>query len=424
MNKIENYLSNRKGILYLEECSALDLARKFGTPLYVYSEARISENYQRLFNAFSRHYKKFRIHYSIKANDSLAILKILQKLGSAADCSSPAEIYLAKKAGIKVLIYSGIYYDSNDLQYGIKNNVKINMDNADKLKLLSDSGVREICFRVNPGIGNGKFNQIVTSGKEAKFGMIEQALLDAYKKAKNLGFQKFGIHMMTGSCIIEGDYFEKITGVLMDIAGKISKEAGILFDYIDIGGGFGIPYEPGEKELDIEKVASNVIKVFREKLKEYDLGEPWLLVEPGRYIEGDTAVLLTKVTSIKKRPKHFIGIDSGMNTLIRPMLYHAYHEILLANNLNAEKKDKIDIVGQICESTDIFTKDRIMPEIKENDILAILNAGAYGFSMSSTYGCKPRPAEVLVSANNVDLIRKRQEIQDLAETQIVPERLR
>ncbi len=424
MYKIENYLKNRNGILHVEDCNSLELTRTYNTPLYVYSESRIKENYLRLLNAFKKHYPKFKIHYSIKANDNLAILKILQKLGTGADCSSPAEIYLAKKVGIKDIIYSGIYYSNGNLEYGIKNNVKINLDNTDKLKLLAKHGLKEVCFRVNPGIGDGKFNQIVTSGKEAKFGIIEEEILDAYKEAKKLGFNKFGIHMMTGSCIIEGNYFEKITGILMDIAGKVANKLKIKFDYIDIGGGFGISYEPEEKELDINKVAENVTKIFKEKLKQYNLGEPWLLVEPGRYIIGDTAILLTKVNSIKKKPKHFIGIDAGMNTLIRPMLYDAYHEIYLANNLNSKNKNKVTIVGQICESTDMFAKDRLMPEINENDILAILNAGAYGFSMSSTYGCKPRPAEVLVNKDKAELIRKRQDIKDLELNQIIPSRLK
>jgi len=424
MYYIENYLRNKKGILYIEECNSLELAKQHGTPLYVYSESRIKENYLRLLKAFKQCYPKFKIHYSIKANDNLAILKILQKLGAGADCSSPAEIYLAKIVGIRDIIYSGIYYSEDDLLYGIKNNVKINLDNTDKLKFLAKQGLKEICFRVNPGIGNGKYNQIVTSGKEAKFGIVEEDLFNAYKEAKKLGFTKFGIHMMTGSCIVEGDYFEKVTKILMDIAGDIANRLNIKFDYIDIGGGFGITYEPGEKELNVNKVAENVVKIFKEKLKQYNLGEPWLLVEPGRYIVGDAAILLTKVTSIKKKPKHFIGIDAGMNTLIRPMLYNAYHEIYLANNLNSKKKDKVTIVGQICESTDMFVKDRRMPEIKENDILAILNAGAYGFSMSSNYGCKPRPAEVLINKDRHDLIRKRQTIQDLTNNQIIPSRLK
>jgi len=311
------------------------------------------------------------------------------------------------------MIYSGIYYNNEDLDYGVKNNAKINVDDVSKLDYLKKLNINEICFRVNPGIGNGKFNQIVTGGKEAKFGIVEDEILDAYKRAKELGFNKFGIHMMTGSCILESDYFEKITKLLMDIAGNISKKLNIKFEFIDIGGGFGIPYEEHEKELDLDKTAFNVVKIFKEKLKEYDLGEPYLVIEPGRYIIGDSCILLTKVASIKKKPKNFIGVDAGMNNLIRPMLYDAYHEILLANNLKLLKKNKVDIVGQICESTDIFAKDRLMPEVNENDILAVLNCGAYGFSMSSNYGGKMKPAEVLVSDNDSKLIRKREEFKDL-----------
>lgn len=424
MWEIKNHLKNNKGTLYIEECNAIELTKEYDTPLYVYSESRIKENYLRLFNAFKKNYDKFKLYYSLKANDNLAISRILQKLGAGADCSSPAEIHLAKKAGITDIIYSGIYYRDDEIAYGVKNKVKINLDNADKLDALAKTGTREVCFRINPGIGNGKFDQIVTGGKEAKFGIVEEDILNAYKKAKELGFNRFGIHMMTGSCIIEGDYFEKITTILMDMVGNIANQLKIKFDFIDIGGGFGIPYENNEKELDIEEVAKSVTKVFKKKLEEYNLGNPYLVIEPGRYIVGDAAILLTKVASIKKNPKNFIGVDASMSTLIRPMLYNTHHEIYLANDLNSVKENKVDIVGQICETTDVFAKNTEMPKIKENDILAILNAGAYGFSMSSTYGGKPKPAEVLVNGNKHELIRKRQTFEDLEKNQIIPERLR
>ena len=423
MWEIKNHLKNRNGILNIEDCNIIELVKNYDTPLYVYSESRIKENYLRLFNAFKKNYDKFKLYYSIKANDNLAILKILDKLGAGADCSSPAEIHLAKKAGIKDIIYSGIYYRNDEIAYGIKNNIKINLDNTDKLKILAKEGVKEVCFRVNPGIGNGKFNQIVTGGKEAKFGVVEEDILNAYKEAKQLGFNKFGIHMMTGSCITEGNYFEKITTILMDIVGNIANQLKIKFDFIDIGGGFGIPYEQNEKELNVEEVAKSITSVFRKKLKEYNPGNPYLVIEPGRYIVGDASILLTKVTSTKKSPKNFIGVDAGMSTLIRPMLYNTHHEIYLASNLNSNKKNRVDIVGPICESADIFAKDIEMPEIKEGDILSILNAGAYGFSMSSTYGGKPRPAEVLVNGNKHELIRKRQTFEDLEKNQIIPKRL-
>jgi diaminopimelate decarboxylase len=413
MYKVENHLKDKNGILYIEDVNVLGLAEKYDTPLYVYSESRIKENYNNLFNTFKKYYNKFKLYYSIKANNNLEILKILKEMGSCADCSSPGEIYLAKKAGINDIIYSGIYYRNDELEYGIKNNAIINLDDIKKLKFLKNNNIDTICFRVNPGIGNGKFNQIVTGGKEAKFGIIEEEILECYKEALRLGFKKFGIHMMTGSCILDKDYFEKITKILMDIAGNIANKLNIKFEFINIGGGFGITYENNENNLNLDKTAYNVVKIFKEKINEYNLGNPYLFIEPGRYVIADSCILLTKVCSIKKKPKYFIGVDCGMNTLIRPMLYDAYHEILLANDLNLQKEDKVDIVGQICESTDIFAKNRMMPKIKEDYILAILNCGAYGFSMSSRYGGKPLCGEVLVSKDKYRLIRKRESLEDL-----------
>lgn len=394
--------------LNIERCSSISLVRKYGTPLYVYSVSRIRENYKRIYNAFKRFYPNFRLHYSIKTNGNLAILKMLRGLGAAADASSSGEVYLAQKAGMKKILYSGVYYRDDEIRYGVKNGAVINLDDPQKLRLLKKLNYKKpVCFRLNPGIGHGKFERIVTGGKKAKFGIVESEIYSAYAAAKNLGFKNFGIHMMTGSCILDKNYFARATSILLDIAGAISRQIGIKFAFVDIGGGFGIPYEPGEKELDIEFVGKSVAKVLKAKNKKYSLGTPTLLIEPGRYIVGDACVLLTSVTSIKNKPKKFVGVDAGMNTLLRPMLYGAYHPIIFANHPKAKPKERVTIVGPICESTDILAKDRLLPRLKEGDILAILNAGAYGFSMSSTYGGRPRPAEVLVRNNKTTLIRKR-----------------
>src|SRR5574341_160148 len=426
MYKIKSPLENRNGVLYIGGCNTLELAQIYDTPLYVYDENRIRENFRTLYQSFSRHYKKFRIYYAIKANNNLALLKILKAEGAGIDVSGPAEIYLAKKVGFsgEEMLYSGNYHRNDELKFALDQGVPINLDDISQIDRLFKLGMPQfLSFRINPGIGSGKFKELVFAGKDAKFGIIERDVLKAYQKAKEYEVKSFGIHMMTGSCILNEDYFVKVTEKLMDIAGMVSQKLNISFEKVDIGGGFGIPYQPQEKELDIDWLGQKVCQKFKEKIKEYDLGEPELMVEPGRYLVCDAGILLSRVQYIKNGYKKFIGIDSGMNTLLRPMLYNAYHEILVANRLNSKPKEKVNIVGPICENTDQLAKDRMMPRIQEGDLLAVLNAGTYGFGMSSQYNNRPRAAEVLVNNGKHDLIRKRETFEDLISNILLPPRL-
>ena len=423
---IKNPLKNKNGILYLGGCSTLELAEKYDTPLYVYDENRIRENLRNIYGAFRRNYKKFRLYYAMKANNNPALLHILKSEGAGVDVSCPAEIYLAKKAGFSPdkMLYSGVYHRNEELAYALENNVPINLEDISQIGRLFKIGKPKfLSLRINPGIGKGSFEGNVFAGPDAKFGIIERDVLEAYKNAKDCGVERFGIHMMTGSCVLNGDYFVEITEKLMDIAGEIANKLDIKFDFVDIGGGFGIPYMPNEKELDIDSVGKKVCEKFMEKIEEHDLGNPWLIAEPGRYLIGDAGILLTRVHSIKNGYKKFIGVDAGMNTLIRPMLYNAYHEILIANNLNSKPVEKVNIVGPVCENTDQLAKERLMPVIKEGDLLAVLNCGVYGFGMSSQYNNRPKAAEVLVSDSRHELIRKREEFDDLISGTFVPKRL-
>ncbi len=425
MYKIKNPLENRNGILYIGGCNTLELAQIYDTPLYVYDENRIRENFRNLYQAFSRHYKKFKIYYAIKANNNLALLEILKSEGAGIDVSGPAEIYLAQKVGFSQedMLYSGNNHRDDELKFALANGVPLNLDDTSQIDRLFRLGKPKfLSFRINPGIGSGKFQELVFAGKDAKFGIIEKDALNAYQKAKEYGVKSFGIHMMTGSCILKEDYFVKVTEKLMDIAGKVSQKLTISFDMVDIGGGFGVPYQPDEKELDIDSLGQKVCQKFKERIKKYNLGEPLLMVEPGRYLVCDAGILLSRVHSVKNGYKKFVGVDSGMNTLLRPMLYNAYHEILVANRLNSKPKEKINIVGPICENTDQLAKGRLMPNIEEGDLLAILNAGTYGYGMSSQYNNRPRAAEVLVNNGKHELIRKRETFEDLITGMLLPQR--
>ncbi len=417
-------LQNKNGILYFDGCNVLDLANDYSTPLYVYSKNRIRKNYQRLFKAYKKYYPKFEIYYAVKCNNNPAIVNILATEGAGADSSCPEEIEIAKLSHIneKKILYSGVYNSDKDLQYAVDMSAGLNLEDISQLERLAQLKIPEfLCFRINPGMGHSGTEGLIFAGPDAKFGISEKDVKKAYKIAKSYGVKKFGIHMMTGSNILAPDYFEAVVGKLLDIAGPVSQELGITFEFIDIGGSLGIPYLPEEKELDIDAVASSVVKILKEKLKQYSMGEPTLIHEPGRYLLGDAGMLLTTVSSIKEAEKTFIGVDAGMNTLLRPALYDAYHHILYANDLNASSDKLFNVVGPICENTDQFAKERLLPnEIKAGDVLAFLNTGAYGFCMSSQYNSKPQCAEILVNNGHAVLIRKPQTFQDLIKGTYIP----
>jgi diaminopimelate decarboxylase len=410
-------LNHRNGILHLEGIAIPDLARTFGTPLYVYSYNRIKKNYHRLVNAYRAHYPHFEVYYAIKANNNPAIVKLLAEEGAGADASCIPEILIAKQAGIPDhrILYSGVYNSDHDLRYAVDHRTRLNLEDLSQLYRLEKISIPEfLSFRINPGMGESGIKGLVFAGPDAKFGIIEPDVEKAYTQAKEWGVKRFGIHMMTGSNVLNPHYFEQVVIKLLDIAGPLAKKLGIQFEFIDIGGSLGVPYRPEEEELDVNQVAQSVVRALRAKLKEYHMGEPTLIHEPGRYLVCDAGVLVASVASIKQAHKTFIGLDAGMQTLLRPALHGAYHHILYSNNLNAPCDRKVNVVGQICESTDTFAKDAMLPSATAiGDQLVFLNAGAYGYSMSSQYNSKMRPAEVLVKDGQACLIRKREQFDDL-----------
>ena len=232
------------------------------------------------------------------------------------------------------------------------------------------------------------------------------------------------MHSHIGSGILDPEPFKVAIESTMDIAGKVHKEAGVDFEFLDFGGGIGIPYTPEEQLLDLDKFAKENVALFKQKLEEYDIGEPTLYLEPGRYIVGDASVLLVTVNSVKQSYRKFIGTDAGFNTLLRPTMYGSYHHIVVANKMNAPDNEEVDVAGNVCESGDLFARDRMLPEIEEGDILGILNAGAYGFTMASNYNSRPLPAEVLVSSGKPILVREEETFEDLYNKQIIPDHLK
>ena len=410
------------------EIPAADIAAKFGTPTYVYDEQKIRKNYRRAFNAFAKHYPDFKMFYAVKSCNNPAIVNILRQEGAGVDAASVNEILLAKHVGLggEDVMFSGNFLSDDDIRQGLESGVMINLDDLCLLPRQLKFGKPEILsFRVNPGYGKSNVGEFVTNaGPNAKFGIHPDKVMEAYKLAKEAGIKRFGAHMMTGSCITDAEYFPFVTGLLMDIIGKTGKELKIDFEFIDLGGGLGIPYKPGEPALDLEKAAELTAKMFRSKVAEYGLKPPQLKMEPARYFVGNAGYLIGRVHSIKESYKKIAGTDIGMNTLARPAMYGSYHHIYV-DGKEQEPRAAIGLCGQLCENTDFWVKERELPaSIAEGDLVVVENAGAYGFGMSYQYNGRLRPAEVLVNGEEATLIRTREDFDDMIRHTFVPSRLK
>jgi diaminopimelate decarboxylase len=394
---------------------AEDLAMRFGTPLYVYDEEAIRESYSKLLSAFR--YKSLEILYSCKANSNPWILSILRELGSGLDAVSPWEALLGVRIGFprNKILFTGISVSDEDMIF-VRGELGV-IINIDSLSQLERYGRlfpnTEISIRVNPGFGGGHHRYTVTGGA-TKFGIGLSQIGRALEIAKKYGLRIAGLHTHLGSGIDDVGLYIKGARILLELTAKLGD-----IDFIDIGGGFAIPYRPGEKGIDIYLLGERISELLEDFSKKY--WDITLRIEPGRYIVGKAGVLLTKVVDLKEvedaeKKKLIIGVDTGMNHLVRPALYNAYHEIAPVREANRPREVVADIVGNICESGDILGSDRPFPKISEGEILAIFDAGSYGYSMSSNYNLRPRPAEVLVRGCDTRLIRRREEFEEVLAT--------
>jgi len=417
LQMVREPMENRNGTLYFDGVSVSELAQRFDTPLYVISESRIRENYRRLYNVLANNYRKIRIFYAMKANSNLEVLKILKKEGAYVDTVSPGEVFTALTAGFppEHILFTGTSVRNDELRFIIGSNVTVNVDSLSQLdRLLTMTTPKVLSVRINPEIGAGHHSHVITAGKNSKFGLWEDDALAAYTQAKKVGVERFGIHMHVGSGVLNVEAFLMALDKLLSIARKVHDKIGIDFEFIDVGGGLGVPYKPAENELDLKLFGDEVLSLFKNRIAEYGFEEPAFCVEPGRYLVSDASILLTSVNTVKTTPfKKFVGIDAGFNTLVRPTMYGSYHHILVANRLGAPDEEVYDVVGPICESGDALAKDRLLPRVEEGDLLAVLNAGAYGFAMSSQYNSRPRAAEVLVKDGEYRLVRERERFEDL-----------
>ena len=385
------------------------LAKKYETPLYVYDGDVIEMQFNLLNNAIK--YPNKRINYAVKANPNVHILKLLRKLGAYADTSSPGEVWLALEAGFKPrdILFTGNNLTEKELRFVLSKKIFINADSLTQLekigKLKPGSSVG---VRLNPSYGAGHHSHVITAGPNCRFGIDIKDVKKIKQIAGKYSLKIEGLHQHVGSGILNPPVFLKAMDIMLDTAEGFGG-----LDFIDFGGGFGIPYQPNEKPLDVEELGKKLSDKFNKFVKSYGK-ELSLYVEPGRFLVGESGTLLVQVTAVQKTPAGELvaGTNSGMTHLIRPALYGAYHEVINVSNPKGRKK-RVTISGNICESTDILAKNRLIPTVREGDILAIKNTGAYGMSMASRFNGRLLPAEVLVIGKKEKVIRKRDNYKDL-----------
>ncbi|HTY47056.1 MAG TPA: diaminopimelate decarboxylase [Methanomassiliicoccales archaeon] len=412
---------NDNGKMVIGGVRATEIAERYGTPVYVTEENAVRENYRRIRDAF-KPYMPVRVHFACKANSSLAILRILQQEGSHIDAVSIGEVDACLRAGFRPsrILYTGVNVSSKELAQVASRGVMINIDSFSELRRLAEmTSEVQISFRVNPGVGAGHHAHVVTGAKSTKFGVPKEQIIDAYDEAMQLGFMPFGLHAHIGAGVQDVAPFAQVTEVLVGIANELEDKLGLKLKVIDIGGGVGIPYRPEDKTMDVDAYAKEVTDRIKGKCS-----ADTVAIEPGRYIIADTTVLLASVVDVKETPdKKFLGTDAGFNTLIRPAFYGSYHHVAIANKFERPGEQVYDVVGPICESGDFLAKDRMLPKGEEGDLVAVYDAGAYGFTMSSSYNMRPRCREVLVKEGTMYLIREAETVDDLLRHERIPARL-
>lgn len=408
-----------KEVLALPSSDIQRAVKEFPTPFFIYSEEKLRENCRKFKNAFTRHFPDFEPLFAIKANPNPSLVKIIFEEGFAADASSEAEAWLTQRLN-GTGMYTGNYTTEDEFKFVLDTGVfQLNLDDISMLPVVKRLGMPEfISFRVNPGIGQGGMSSLILAGPDAKYGVPADDLLRAYSEAKALGVKRFGLHTMTGSNVLDEDYFAAVTERLLTLAEQLWRKLDIRLEKINLGGGFGVPYQPSQKSLDLEKIVLGVRKVF-DQFCAQGLPEPVLMAEPGRYIAADAGWLVGKVHVIKEGAKKFIGIDAGMNDLPRPAIYDAYHHItvLPQKQTDSQAVEKVNVVGRLCENNDQFAKDRLLPPVSAGDYIVIHNAGAHAYAMGHNYNNRLRSAEYLITrGGSFKLIRRAETIADIFKT--------
>jgi diaminopimelate decarboxylase len=412
MNSV--YASVTQKTNFYDKTDPVALVEKYGSPLYVYNEQILRQRCREMKNLIT--YPHFIVNYSTKANGNLTLLKIIRDEGLYVDAMSPGEIYVELQAGFTPdqILYVGNNVSAEEMRYAIDRNIQVSVDSVSQLEMygkLNPGG--DVFVRFNPDVGVGHHEKVVTGGKKTKFGVERKYIPEVKALLNEYHLWLIGINQHIGSLFMEGEPYVEGVKSLLKIAENFEN-----LEYIDFGGGFGIPYhkQDGQKRLELEGLGRLLDQTITEWVKMYGK-EVTFKIEPGRYIVAECGVLLGNVYTVKINYEiKYVGTDLGFNVLTRPVIYDSYHdiEIYRKDDKISSKQEEVAIVGNICETGDIIAKNRLLPEIFEGDVLGVLDAGAYGFSMCSNYNNRLRPAEVLIKANGEDvLIRKRDSLEDL-----------
>ena len=398
--------------MFLENEKAFELIRKYGSPLYAYDENILRKSCRDLHDLLPD--KNFRVNYSAKANSNIELLKIIRDEDIDADAMSPGEIYLEKLAGYSSdrIFYIGNNVSKDEMQYVIDEGVLVSVDSLCQLESYGQINPgKDVAVRFNPGIGTGHHQKVITAGKKTKFGVQKDFVPQVQEIIRKYDLNLVGIDQHIGSLFLDPDSYIKGVESLLEIAACFP---GLRF--IDMGGGFGVPYREDEKRLDLKELSVRLNALLETFLEKYDNKDVIFKIEPGRYIVAECGVLLGEVYSVKDNyGTKYIGTDLGFNVLMRPVLYDSYHAVnIIKADDEAVEEEVVTIVGNICESGDIIANNRTLKKISVGDIVAVENAGAYGYSMSSNYNCRLKPAEVLIDKDGNDrLIRRRDTFDDL-----------
>ena len=400
----------KNGSLKVEELNVIKITKTIRTPFYVYSKKNIVQNYKNFYGTFKN--VKPLICFSVKANSNLGVLKVLKKLGSGADVVSGGELLKAIKSGINPnkIVFSGVGKSHEEIELAVKKRILlINVESESEANLINKISEKNkvktrIGIRLNPDISAATHRKISTGKADDKFGLTRKKLVsfcNQIDKLKGLKLEAISVHI--GSQILSDKPFKKILKVLEDVM----NDTNIIFKFVDLGGGFGIPYNSKEKKINIKNY-STLVEKFQKKF------DCQIIFEPGRAIVGNAGMLISKVQFLKEgKNKIFVILDAGMNDFMRPALYDANHQIVPVLKKNSFSKKNIEFVGPICESACKFIKYKKYQKINENDFVAILDVGAYGSSLSSNYNTRPLPTEILVEKNKFKVVRKRQSISEL-----------
>lgn len=390
-------------------------AAQFPTPFYLYDEQGIREASQSLYTAFAWA-PQFTNFFAVKATPNPAIMAILAQEGCGMDCSSLAELVLSERVGVsgQRIMFSSNNTPAEEFRFALERDALINLDDPGHLSfLLQHVGLpKNLSLRYNPGaLREG--NAIIGQPQEAKFGMTAQQMLQCYIQAQELGIQHFGMHTMLASNELHAEYFIDTAHMLFELALHVWTKTGIRLEFINLGGGIGIPYRPEEQAVDLGHVSAGIRAAYEQLILPSVLHPLKIFMECGRLLTGPHGVLVTQVRHMKETYKHFVGVDATMADLMRPGIYGAYHHISVLGKQRQPVSQRYDITGSLCENNDKFAIDRQLPVLKPGDVLVIHDTGAHGRAMGFNYNGKLRSAEVLLQKNgSLRLIRRAETLDD------------